>query len=115
MFLHLMKKETKAQILQENCHPLKATLTIWTQLPLWIGFSYALRNDVWNKKLRIWFIFNFPFLCGERPDNAVEDQLMAKYKGKNSLLRHNFSPSWPEKRWKEHHNRCWSLQKIYHK
>ncbi|KAI4787167.1 hypothetical protein KUCAC02_036643, partial [Chaenocephalus aceratus] len=29
---------------RENCHPFKASLLIWVQLPLWISLSLALRN-----------------------------------------------------------------------
>ncbi|CAN9514562.1 unnamed protein product [Ophioblennius macclurei] len=30
--------------IRDNCHPFKASLLIWVQLPLWISFSLALRN-----------------------------------------------------------------------
>ncbi|KAM8909168.1 cytochrome c oxidase assembly protein COX18, mitochondrial isoform 2-T2 [Spinachia spinachia] len=30
--------------IRENCHPFKASLLIWVQLPLWISLSLALRN-----------------------------------------------------------------------
>lgn len=29
---------------RDNCHPFKASLLIWVQLPLWVCFSLALRN-----------------------------------------------------------------------
>ncbi|XP_049584695.1 cytochrome c oxidase assembly protein COX18, mitochondrial isoform X6 [Syngnathus scovelli] len=29
---------------RDNCHPFKASLLVWVQLPLWIGLSLALRN-----------------------------------------------------------------------
>ncbi|XP_071314727.1 cytochrome c oxidase assembly protein COX18, mitochondrial [Trachinotus anak] len=29
---------------RDNCHPFKASLLVWVQLPLWISFSLALRN-----------------------------------------------------------------------
>ncbi|XP_061541126.1 cytochrome c oxidase assembly protein COX18, mitochondrial isoform X1 [Phycodurus eques] len=29
---------------RDNCHPLKASLLVWVQLPLWISLSLALRN-----------------------------------------------------------------------
>lgn len=30
--------------IRDNCHPFKASLLVWVQLPLWISFSLALRN-----------------------------------------------------------------------
>ncbi|XP_044220659.1 cytochrome c oxidase assembly protein COX18, mitochondrial isoform X2 [Thunnus albacares] len=30
--------------IRDNCHPVKASLLVWVQLPLWISFSLALRN-----------------------------------------------------------------------
>lgn len=30
--------------IRENCHPFKASLLVWVQLPLWISLSLALRN-----------------------------------------------------------------------
>ncbi|CAK6980840.1 LOW QUALITY PROTEIN: cytochrome c oxidase assembly protein COX18%2C mitochondrial [Scomber scombrus] len=30
--------------IRENCHPVKASLLVWVQLPLWISISLALRN-----------------------------------------------------------------------
>ncbi|KAM9740674.1 cytochrome c oxidase assembly protein COX18, mitochondrial isoform 1-T2 [Menidia menidia] len=29
---------------RENCHPMKASLLVWVQLPLWVSLSLALRN-----------------------------------------------------------------------
>ncbi|NXS56030.1 COX18 protein, partial [Brachypteracias leptosomus] len=29
---------------RDNCHPFKATLLVWVQLPLWVCVSLALRN-----------------------------------------------------------------------
>lgn len=29
---------------RDNCHPFKASLLVWVQLPLWISLSLALRN-----------------------------------------------------------------------
>lgn len=29
---------------RDNCHPFKASLLVWVQLPMWITFSLALRN-----------------------------------------------------------------------
>ncbi|XP_034038109.1 cytochrome c oxidase assembly protein COX18, mitochondrial isoform X2 [Thalassophryne amazonica] len=30
--------------IRDNCHPFKASLLVWVQLPLWFSFSLALRN-----------------------------------------------------------------------
>lgn len=30
--------------IRDNCHPFKASLLVWVQLPLWISISLALRN-----------------------------------------------------------------------
>lgn len=30
--------------IRDNCHPFKASLLVWVQLPLWISLSLALRN-----------------------------------------------------------------------
>nr|XP_015808279.2 cytochrome c oxidase assembly protein COX18, mitochondrial [Nothobranchius furzeri]XP_054595416.1 cytochrome c oxidase assembly protein COX18, mitochondrial [Nothobranchius furzeri] len=30
--------------IRDNCHPFKASLLVWVQLPLWVSFSLALRN-----------------------------------------------------------------------
>ncbi|NXT85649.1 COX18 protein, partial [Zapornia atra] len=29
---------------RDNCHPFKATLLVWVQLPIWVSVSLALRN-----------------------------------------------------------------------
>jgi len=29
---------------RDNCHPFKASLLVWVQLPLWVSLSLALRN-----------------------------------------------------------------------
>ncbi|NXV80255.1 COX18 protein, partial [Atlantisia rogersi] len=29
---------------RDNCHPFKATLLVWVQLPMWVSVSLALRN-----------------------------------------------------------------------
>lgn len=42
-----MKKQWNKLIIEENCHPLKATVLLWVQIPLWIFFSMALRNLVY--------------------------------------------------------------------
>lgn len=39
-----MRNETRRLWVKYNCHPAKAFLLPWFQIPLWIGLSYALRN-----------------------------------------------------------------------
>ena len=39
-----LKKQWNKLIIRDNCHPVKASLLIWFQIPLWISFSVALRN-----------------------------------------------------------------------
>ncbi|XP_076842752.1 cytochrome c oxidase assembly protein COX18, mitochondrial [Brachyhypopomus gauderio] len=29
---------------RDNCHPFKASVLVWVQLPMWVGVSFALRN-----------------------------------------------------------------------
>lgn len=41
-----MKKQWRKLIERDNCHPLKATLVIWFQIPIWVCISFALRNLV---------------------------------------------------------------------
>ncbi|CAL8303224.1 unnamed protein product [Arctogadus glacialis] len=30
--------------IRDNCHPFKASLLVWVQLPMWVSLSLALRN-----------------------------------------------------------------------
>ncbi|CAH1794546.1 unnamed protein product [Owenia fusiformis] len=39
-----IKKEIKKLYIRDNCHPMKATLIVFFQIPLWISLSFALRN-----------------------------------------------------------------------
>ncbi|KAL1139367.1 hypothetical protein AAG570_006351 [Ranatra chinensis] len=39
-----LKKQWNTLIVRDNCHPFKATITLWFQIPTWIFFSAALRN-----------------------------------------------------------------------
>lgn len=41
-----LKKQWKKLIERDNCHPLKATMVIWFQIPIWVCMSFALRNIV---------------------------------------------------------------------
>lgn len=38
-----MKKVIRELYIQENCHPGKATVLIWVQIPMWIALSFTLR------------------------------------------------------------------------
>ncbi|XP_041979108.1 cytochrome c oxidase assembly protein COX18, mitochondrial [Aricia agestis] len=46
LFRRSMKKQWRLLIERDNCHPLKATLVIWFQIPIWVCMSFALRNLV---------------------------------------------------------------------
>ncbi|KAF5276999.1 hypothetical protein FQR65_LT16078 [Abscondita terminalis] len=39
-----LKKQWNSLVVRDNCHPVKASLLIWFQIPLWICFSATLRN-----------------------------------------------------------------------
>ncbi|XP_064619435.1 cytochrome c oxidase assembly protein COX18, mitochondrial-like [Lineus longissimus] len=39
-----MKKLISELYIRDNCHPFKASLVLWLQIPMWIGMSFALRN-----------------------------------------------------------------------
>lgn len=39
-----MKKELNKLIVRDNCHPAKASVVVWFQIPAWILLSYSLRN-----------------------------------------------------------------------
>lgn len=46
LYKRSLKKQWNNLIVRDNCHPLKSTLVIWLQLPVWICTSFALRNLV---------------------------------------------------------------------
>ncbi|XP_075400330.1 cytochrome c oxidase assembly protein COX18, mitochondrial isoform X1 [Tenrec ecaudatus] len=43
-YLRHMRKLVSELYVRDNCHPFKATLLVWIQLPMWICISVALRN-----------------------------------------------------------------------
>ncbi|KAF5296179.1 hypothetical protein FQA39_LY12633 [Lamprigera yunnana] len=43
-----LKKQWNLLIVRDNCHPVKASLLIWFQIPLWVCFSTTLRNIVYK-------------------------------------------------------------------
>jgi hypothetical protein len=46
IILFQLRKQWNNLIIRDNCHPLKATILLWVQLPMWIFLSVALRNFV---------------------------------------------------------------------
>lgn len=42
-----LKKQWANLVERDNCHPLKASLIIWVQIPIWVCMSFALRNLVY--------------------------------------------------------------------
>jgi inner membrane protein COX18 len=47
IFLLQLQKQWNNLIIRDNCHPLKATILLWVQLPMWIFLSVAFRNFVY--------------------------------------------------------------------
>lgn len=43
-YLKTMRKLVSELYVRDNCHPFKATVLVWIQLPMWIFMSVALRN-----------------------------------------------------------------------
>ncbi|XP_069313762.1 cytochrome c oxidase assembly protein COX18, mitochondrial isoform X1 [Eulemur rufifrons] len=43
-YLKNMRRVVSELYIRDNCHPFKATVLIWVQLPMWIFMSVALRN-----------------------------------------------------------------------
>ncbi|KAK4873336.1 hypothetical protein RN001_015365 [Aquatica leii] len=39
-----LKKQWNSLVVRDNCHPVKSSLLIWFQIPLWVCFSAVLRN-----------------------------------------------------------------------
>ncbi|XP_023015149.2 cytochrome c oxidase assembly protein COX18, mitochondrial [Leptinotarsa decemlineata] len=42
-----IRKQWNKLIVRDNCHPFKASLLLWFQIPMWISLSVALRNLVY--------------------------------------------------------------------
>lgn len=42
-----MKKQWNNLIIRDNCHPFKASVLLWVQLPMWICLSVSFRNLVY--------------------------------------------------------------------
>ncbi|XP_066241636.1 cytochrome c oxidase assembly protein COX18, mitochondrial isoform X1 [Saccopteryx leptura] len=43
-YLKNMRRHVSELYVRDNCHPFKATVLVWIQLPMWIFMSVALRN-----------------------------------------------------------------------
>ncbi|XP_017784899.1 PREDICTED: mitochondrial inner membrane protein COX18 [Nicrophorus vespilloides] len=43
-----MKKEWNKLIVRDNCHPVKSSLLLWFQIPMWVSLSVSLRNLVYQ-------------------------------------------------------------------
>jgi len=44
VFNRSAKKQWNKLIVRENCHPFKASILLWAQIPLWVCMSVSLRN-----------------------------------------------------------------------
>ncbi|CAH2000404.1 unnamed protein product [Acanthoscelides obtectus] len=42
-----LRKQWNNLIVRENCHPFKASLLLWFQIPMWVSLSVAIRNLVY--------------------------------------------------------------------
>ncbi|CAK1580375.1 unnamed protein product [Parnassius mnemosyne] len=47
LYKRSLKKQWQKLIVRDNCHPFKASLVIWFQIPVWVCMSFALRNLVY--------------------------------------------------------------------
>lgn len=47
LYKRSLKKQWVKLIERDNCHPFKASLVVWFQIPIWICMSFALRNLVY--------------------------------------------------------------------
>lgn len=47
LYKRSMKKQWNSLIVRDNCHPFKASLLVWFQIPVWVCMSFALRNLVY--------------------------------------------------------------------
>lgn len=47
LFKLSIKKQWRKMIIRENCHPFKGAILVIFQIPLWISFSFAIRNLVY--------------------------------------------------------------------
>lgn len=43
-YLQNMRRLVSELYVRDNCHPFKATVLVWIQLPMWVCMSVALRN-----------------------------------------------------------------------
>lgn len=47
LYKRSLKKQWQNLIVRDNCHPFKASMLIWFQIPIWVCMSFALRNLVY--------------------------------------------------------------------
>ncbi|XP_049873135.1 cytochrome c oxidase assembly protein COX18, mitochondrial [Pectinophora gossypiella] len=47
LYRRSLKKQWRKLIERDNCHPFKASMVIWFQIPIWVCISFALRNLVY--------------------------------------------------------------------
>lgn len=47
LFKLSLKKQWRKMIIRENCHPFKGAILVLFQIPLWVSFSFAIRNLVY--------------------------------------------------------------------
>lgn len=47
LYKRSLKKQWRNLIVRDNCHPSKASLVIWIQIPIWVCMSFAFRNLVY--------------------------------------------------------------------
>lgn len=47
LYKRSLKKQWQNLVVRDNCHPLKASILIWFQIPVWVCMSFALRNLVY--------------------------------------------------------------------
>lgn len=46
LYQRSFKKQYNKLIERDNCHPLKTTLTVWFQIPIWVCHSIGIRNII---------------------------------------------------------------------
>ncbi|GLV32141.1 uncharacterized protein CBL_11901 [Carabus blaptoides fortunei] len=47
MFNRSINKQWNKLVVRDNCHPFKASILLWVQLPMWVCLSISLRNLVY--------------------------------------------------------------------
>lgn len=47
MYTHSLKQQWNKLVIRDNCHPMKASIVLIFQIPLWLTQSWALRNIIY--------------------------------------------------------------------